>query len=164
MPNLMHQIKSEDNYFLIVWNQKNWKWEDYKVAAELTKQGIPYKEPWSCNTKQIEVGDRVYLLKLGQDPKGILASGIVTSEPYDREHWDEEKRNKGKMCPLVDVSFDVILDYETEELLSQELLKRNFPDQHWSPQGSGIVVKQEYVKALEYIWNAFHRKQRNLEE
>ena len=52
---------------------------------------------WSCgNTKQIEKGDRVFLIRLGIEPKGIIGSGWVVKPPYFDQHWDSQKLAEGK--------------------------------------------------------------------
>jgi 5-methylcytosine-specific restriction protein A len=56
---------------------------------------------WSCgNTKQIEIDDRVFLIRLGVEPKGIVGSGWVTKPPYFDEHWDAQKRAERKKTCL----------------------------------------------------------------
>jgi translation elongation factor EF-1beta len=48
---------------------------------------------WSCgNTKSIQTGDRIFLLKVGTEPKGIIAAGFATSTPFYERHWSGEKK------------------------------------------------------------------------
>lgn len=139
--------------FLLTWNKERWNWKELDIASKITKNGKSYSERWSCNTKQIHTGDRVFLIKLGKAPRGIIASGYVTSELYDSEHWDEEKRLKGITAKRVNVDFDRVLNPDVEAILNiEELNKGVLANQHWSSQSSGIRIKDEVVKELEFKW------------
>lgn len=141
------------NTFLLTWNKEKWNWKELDKASKITKAEKLYSERWSCNTKQIHTGDRVFLIKLGKDPRGIIASGYVTSELYDSEHWDEEKRLKGITVKRVNVDFDIVLNPDNEEILNiEELNKGILANQHWSSQSSGIRIRDEVIKELEYKW------------
>lgn len=52
---------------------------------------------WTCGVnKSIKAGDRVFLIKLGLEPKGIVASGIAITDVFEGTHWDDEKATEGK--------------------------------------------------------------------
>lgn len=149
------------NTFLLTWNKERWNWKNINTASLKTKNGDVYSERWSCNTKQIHTGDRVFLIKLGKASRGIIASGYVTSELYDSEHWDEEKRLKGITVKRVNIDFDIVLNPDVEEILNiEDLNKGILANQHWSSQSSGIRIKDEVVSELEYKWMNLnkHRK------
>ncbi|MDW8293534.1 MAG: hypothetical protein RML84_10625, partial [Anaerolineae bacterium] len=49
-----------------------------KRIKTVEKQGF-CEDSWSCGvTKNIQTGDRVFLLKQGKEPRGIVGSGVVT--------------------------------------------------------------------------------------
>lgn len=146
------------NTFLLTWNKERWDWEDINTVSKITKDGKLYNGRWSCNTKQIHTGDRVFLIKLGKNPRGIIASGYVTSELYESEHWDEEKRLKGITINRVNIDFDIVLNPDEEEILNiEELNKGVLANQHWSSQSSGIRINDEVVKELEAKWRALNK-------
>lgn len=138
--------------WLLTWNPQNWEWATYAEDIENTKKGIKYKDKWSCINTNVQVGDRVYLIKLGEKPRGIIASGYAVSESYKAPHYNSDKAAEGVMISNIDVEFDRIVDYRTEQILSQEILKKEFKDQQWSPQGSGIEIKDLYVNQLDVLW------------
>lgn len=143
----------EKRAWLLTWNPNNFIWGDYVDNILATRYGKKVSDSWSCNSTQIKQGDRIYLTVLGtKDSNGIVASGYATGIPYEEDHWDEYKASQGQKARYVDIEFDWILNYETEDILKQRSLKELFPDQHWSPQGSGISIKSEYVDALEKEW------------
>jgi 5-methylcytosine-specific restriction protein A len=66
--------------FLLTWNPARWPWADSAEASQQMADGTPYPSRWSTgNTKKIAHGDRVFLLKQGEEPRGITAAGRVTS-------------------------------------------------------------------------------------
>ena len=138
--------------WLLAWNPNNWDWEDFDDAVKMTREGIPYNNTWACSSNGVMPGDRFFMITLGTDYNGIMASGYATSEQYESEHWDPQKRAEGKMNKGIDVSFDYIVDINNENGLAQSFLKNKFPGQHWSPQASGISIKEHYVEELEQEW------------
>ena len=71
---------------------------------------------------------------------------IITSE-----HKREKKTNH------IDAEFDRIFNYELEKFIDQEYLKSAFPDQNWSPQGSGIQIREKYVPLIKRLWDTFEK-------
>ncbi len=143
----------EHKTWLLSWNPQNWNWEDYQMAVYMTKTGLSYESMWSCANTHVKTGDRVFLTVLGSGEKnGIIASGTALNESYEAEHWDPEKIKLGKKAKRIDVSFDCILDYHSQMILKQSKLNAMFPEQQWSPQGSGIEIKPVYVQQLEAEW------------
>lgn len=140
------------NTWLLAWNPNNWDWEDFDEAVKMTREGVPYNNTWACSNNGVMPGDRFFMITLGTDYNGIMASGYATSKQYEYEHWDPQKRAEGKMNKGIDIAFDYIVDIENEDILTQSFLKSKFPDQHWSPQASGISIKNYYVDELESEW------------
>ena len=141
--------------WLLAWNPNMWNWEDLSEAAELTQNGDSYPTTWACTSSGVAPGDRVYIITLGTNNNGIMASGYATSTQYEYEHWDPDKRADGQMNKGIDISLDHVIDVSHQNPLTQVLLRNQFPDQHWSPQGSGISIKDYYAEALEKAWIAF---------
>ena len=142
--------------WLLAWNPNMWNWEDLSKAAELTQNGNTYSTTWACTSSGVVPGDRVYIITLGTTNNGIMASGYATSTQYEYEHWDPDKRADGHKNKGIDISLDHVIDIGCQDPLSQVFLKNQFPDQHWSPQGSGISIKDHYVEALEKAWIDFY--------
>ena len=128
---------------LLSWNPENLDW-NYKEAYLKVKNGEKYETDWRTSRKnRVEEKTEVFLIKLGdEEPKGIIAHGHVTEEPYlEGERY------------YVNVEFDKILDYENEEILKQEDLMLKFSEQKWSPQASGIEIKETILPELRKMWN-----------
>jgi len=81
--------------YLLTWNPKRWQWEDLEECAKEIEQRGYHEDSWSCGvTKKICPDDRVFLIKLGAEPRGIVASGWAGSKVYKGKHWDKQARAK----------------------------------------------------------------------
>ena len=133
---------------LLSWNSANSDW-NYKEAYLKVKSGEKSEIEWRTNRKNgVEEKTEVFLVKIGdEEPKGIIAHGYVTEEPY----LEDERY-------YVNIEFDKILDYENEEFLKQEDLVLKFPEQNWSPQASGIEIKKTILPELKKMWDELVKK------
>lgn len=145
--------KNHDSAWLLTWNEKNWNWEKYDNWCAGTKNGETYTESWTCKSKQPKIGDHVFLIKLGDEPRGIIAHGFVSKESYDAPVFDSKKAEQVETCPHIDVEFDAIRNYKNEDILKIETLQSELPSQTWCPQFSGSQIKEENVSKLLELWN-----------
>ena len=136
--------------YLLTWNPDNWNWPVYKEKVQAAKEGKAVIESWTSSSKQPKVGDQVFLLKT---KVGIIGHGHVEKASYDAPHYNSEKAKDGLTTNHIDVKFDWLMDEFENNYISINLLKRMFPNQEWSPQSSGIEIKEEYVNDLEKIYN-----------
>jgi len=137
--------------YLLTWNPDRWAWAELSRAVDLVREEGSALRRWSCgNTRKIEVGDRVFLLRQGVEPRGIIASGTVIEPPYEGLHWDP---NVSKLALYVDVKFDALLDPESDDILPRELLDEPpFFGMHWNTQSSGTTIPANVASALEEVW------------
>lgn len=147
------QSQQIPNSYLFAWNPEKWNWVDLESNIEELQNSGKTTLRWSCRShKSIRIGDRAFLVKLSTDPRGIMASGYVVSEPFLTKHWSGEDKNIYHVL----IDFEVILNPEKERVLTLDTLKTgNLKNQQWTPQGSGILIKPELVEELEAIWFDF---------
>ena len=146
--------EKDQKTWLVSWNQNNWQWEDYGEKCASTKKGQSFVESWACASSNPKLGDEVFLIKLGDKPRGIIGHGTVVRESYEKDHYDPAKAAAGKKEKCIDVEYDRVQDYRTEQFIEQGLLQQKCPDQHWSPQGSGIEIKSVVIPVLKEMWQA----------
>ena len=142
--------------FLLTWNPLRWEWSTLEADLVAVATGqAPVAMNWSTgNTRSITTGDRVFLLKLGVDPKGIMGSGYVEAPPTEGPHWDAAKRAAGQTGWSVRVRFDRLC--HPDDVLGVDRLREGpLADVHWSPYASGSQVPPHLVGALEDAWSAF---------
>tara|TARA_R110002096_G_scaffold64920_1_gene158005 strand:- start:5040 stop:8513 length:3474 start_codon:yes stop_codon:yes gene_type:complete len=105
---------------------------------------------WACHSSDVNPGDPVYLIRLGTgDTRGLIAKGRACSETFLAPHWHEEKE---KDLRYVMIEFEEIRDEPALPSVSMSDLNSNFPDQQWSPQASGISIRDEYRQELHGFW------------
>lgn len=141
--------------YLLVWNPNRWHWADLPDVVERVGRGEPLVRRWSCGAnKCIAPGDRVFLIRLGRHPKGIIGSGTVVVPPYEDTHWQPEKAQLGKKTRYIEFQFDALLDPEREPILWRERLKSEAPlsKMHWDTRSSGIRIPDDIAPALEKVW------------
>lgn len=89
------------------------------------------------------------MIKLGSEPKGIVASGYAVSGVFEGMHWEEEKIKKGKKARRIYIRYDKIRDYRNESILSYDILKGISDTYCWSSQASGISIPKEIADCVE---------------
>lgn len=139
--------------YLLTWNPKRWEWDMSENLASLKQRGF-VDSRWSCGiTKRIKVGDRLFLLRQGREPRGIIASGVAKSEPYPDEHWDD---NRDGEALYVKARFDSLLDPEKDGVLPLSRLQDGtLGAVNWRTRSSGISVSPAAASELEKRWHAF---------
>lgn len=148
-------IERYTNTFLFAWNPNKWDWVDLQKKINQIETVGYTEERWSCgNSKSIKKGDRVFLIRLGQEPRGIMGSGYAKSSIYVASHWDG---TEGNTSNYIDIDFDILINPEENVLFDKEALEVIDPNniQNWFPHQSGISIKQEIVGALESKWFNF---------
>lgn len=137
--------------FLFVWNPAKWPWPELGQDSAALAKGDTVEEAWNCvSHKKVKRGDRAFISQVGTEPRGIFASGTVSSEPF------LAKTPKGKEIYHVLINFDMILDPAASPILTLDILNTSqLARQLWTPQSSGISVKPELVQELEGLWHYF---------
>lgn len=148
------QWKTETRNWLLSWNPSRWAWDSLAADRAATISGERADNRWRCgSTKPLE-GDRVFLMRTGTAPKGIVAVGKVTRAPYEAAHWDATRAEAGETTHFIDVAFDAVRDAAADSIVMLEDLERKEPGQEWNPQSSGIEIKSKPARTLERLWKA----------
>lgn len=137
--------------FLLTWKPDEWGYENLQERLEAHASGEVIQR-WSCgSTKNIAVGSRVFLTKQGKGCKGIFGSGYVTKEPFEEQHFNEEKRKAGKKSLYVMVNFDRLYDPQSGIKIDRSELEV-FDSKVWGSQGSGKTIPEDAASNLERLW------------
>ena len=139
------------NTFLFSWNPVKFSWPELGEQSDLLKRGGKVEERWTCAShKKVKTGDRAFLSCVGVEPRGLFASGYVSSEAFIGSN------RKGNDAYRVLIDFDVLLDPAKEPILTLDVLKIGpMEKQLWTPQASGIAIKPELLEELEALWQDF---------
>lgn len=124
------QLDRTKQAFLLTWKEGNppYKFEDFQKI-----------EIWRFRShKQAKIGDEVYFLKQGKEPRGIFGRGEIIKPPYQIEDtW------------VVDVKINEITDPSKKLFLAlEELCLMHRPEGLWYSQSSGIKIPDDVAEAI----------------
>ena len=138
------------NSWLLSWNPTVMLWEEqdddygYQSVLKIIRSGGTRLFNWRCINTKVKAGDRIFMIKLGDNPRGIFATGFAVSDSYTEDN-----------TRLLDVFLTDFRDYHNEKIIPWEQLKERFPEQQWSPQGAGISIKPDAARWLIDHWNNY---------
>ena len=133
--------------WLLLWNPTRFDVNRLKKELKELRQKGSTEFTWNCSwTKGIEAGDRVFLMRVVHEPRGLVASGYATGKPKEGEHW-EEAAKVTNYVPVKWEWFDPV-----PLIFREELDEPQFAGVKWSPQASGIRIKGEAADNLEREW------------
>jgi hypothetical protein len=144
--------------YLLTWNpDKAYKWEDLRDCIDDVRDHGFYATAWSCGrNRRITAGDRVFMMRQGHgsgELRGVFASGWATSDAYEQEHWDEAEARKGKLALYVPIRLDVLLDSDSEPILSRSVLREDpLAGGPWDARTGGVAIPDEIAAELEIEW------------
>lgn len=143
--------------YLFAWSAKLWKWNDLSQISVSVRNGETIFDRWGTGTsRKIQQGDRFFIIRLGEEPRGIFASGQVVSDVFEDLHWNKEKLSLGKLAKYVRIKYDVLLNPETDVILPREILQQPpFSKMNWDVRMSGIQIPTVVLNELELLWVEF---------
>ena len=91
------------------------------------------------------------LIRLGDEKKGIVASGYAATDVFRAPHWEECRAMKGETSKHIYVEFDKMVYIEDSPLVFDELEKIS-SSYKWSIQSSGVSIPNEIGLEMDRIW------------
>jgi 5-methylcytosine-specific restriction protein B len=146
--------RGSDRTWLLAWNPEVWPWDSLSEDRSKTQIGDTVTQQWRCASGGPAEGDRVFLVRVGVDPRGIVAFGSVARPPYSGPHFDTAKADLGESTQFIDVIFKDIKDAKIDKIVPLETLQKEAPEQTWTPQSSGIELKPKAALLLRQLWDA----------
>jgi 5-methylcytosine-specific restriction protein B len=136
--------------YLLTWNPVRQK--EGGAGADNGRLGFSVGERsrWACNSTSVLPGDPVYFIRLGTgESRGLVAKARACSKPFMAPHWHKDKDHGLR---YVMVEFEDVRDDPGTTTISIAELNRHFPEQSWSPQSSGISIREEYAQGVHSMW------------
>jgi hypothetical protein len=145
-----------DAAYLLAWNPDNYPWSNLPALAAQFRSGEKIlaqdaDATWTVANKSVKPGDRLFLIRLGKEPKGIMGSGYSVSAPYKGPHYSGET---GKTAAYVQLKWDALLDPERDKVLPLVELRQSIPEINWTTNSSGIVIAPNARSRLEQMWKS----------
>lgn len=143
--------------YLLLWNPSLFPWEDHSAVAEQVAAGTPPVVPWSTGArKQIAVGSRVLLMRVGKDQPGIVLAGTTLTPVETQAHYDAERAAAGDTANYVSFRPDSMVDVAVRAPLDlRERFDQVLQTYNWTPQASGILVPDEIASRALTVWRAY---------
>lgn len=131
--------------YLLTWNP-----EHYQEGGNAgVRAGT--EERWTCISSQPKPGDRVYLIRLGVDPRGMVARGTVTEGSFKAEDWRDPTKSRSYIKFLADETRPDCASGLLPMVLLDQLSQGAFK---WSAQSSGIAIPDELAITLDRAWES----------
>ncbi|MBR2553563.1 MAG: HNH endonuclease [Aeriscardovia sp.] len=152
---LPEEEQTPSKTYLITWNPNKWdRWPGgYTSIVNKVNSGECYTISWTFSNSRVKPGDVCYLMRLGTEPRGIIAKGTIRSRIYKAPRLELDRAAKGETADHVDVEFSEMINYQTDDFIHWNDLTDLFPEQTWTPQSSGIAIVDEYVSDLDELWS-----------
>ncbi len=153
-PNFLSVEDLPPRSLLYPWNLKRWNgWDITEVKRSIREHG-PYQTRWTSERRNVSLGDRVFIIRLGEPgKKGIVGSGWITGPTFV---------SNGELVNPMEL--DVLQDIDSgDPYLHFDDLKK-FDGMHWSPQRGGAEIPTKIAKKLEELWSDIVRSDRTLYE
>lgn len=133
--------------YILTWNPSRWDWQDYDSVVAQVARGEPYEISWSSgNTKGIEIGDRLFMLRQHTD-RGIVAAGHAASGCFQDKHWDGSDR----VANYVTFRVEHIVPPKRQLPIEQLLSETNFT---WNDMpASGMSIPPSEAELVEQLWS-----------
>ena len=142
------------NTYLLTWNPGKWDFEGgYNTFFQREINGENPVREWRAANSSIKRGDTLFLMRLGKEPRGIILKGIAMGSGHPSKHYEVERAKAGEIINRVDVQFVSAGDYSKGEYIDWRVLQSRFPKQNWTPQASGIAIRDEYCVELNELWD-----------
>ena len=141
---------------LLSWKPEVSVWDYEKVYSEIQNGKKVKTTGWRTRALQeVKIGMEVFIMKLGEEPKGIIAHGHVVKGLYlENETY------------YVDIEFDSIQNADDEkEIISLTELKNKFKRKKWDSQGDavGSYIDETILPELRKMWSKLINGEKNTE-
>src|SRR5690349_14754337 len=97
--------------FLLAWNPDKTHWSEGEFDEDIRKiDTLGHADSgWSCGSRRdLPIGSEFYLIRLVRPPKGIIGSGVTTTEPELGPHWSAARARRGEQALFLGVRFQFL--------------------------------------------------------
>jgi len=134
--------------FLLTWKESGWPYADLLALVRAFDRDGAAEKPWRLRShKQAQVGDRVWLLKQGQTPRGIFGVGRIIGAPTSETTEDGGERWSAM------VRFEELVDPKKSFLIPEAALTDVLKPSQLRAQASGDPLSDEQDQALDNLLN-----------
>lgn len=152
-PQVNEEPLTKQQTFVMRWNPEisSHKVADFEHAMEdFYEEGFYYD--WSIfDYEKVHVGDRFFMLKVGNGNTGIVMSGIIVSLPYKDEDWN----GKGRDVRYVRMIPDCMVHPDKSKMVTIQMLEETLPEMNWNEGHSGVVLDEYQALKFDELWHKY---------
>ena len=130
------------------WNPaiSSYKLETFR--KDIAKWPNGFQIDWSIyEWEDAEEGDAYIMVRVGEEPNGVVFSGIFLSVPYENDDWAGTSKKRHYVDVTVEPPFDP--DFPS---ITAEQLEAVLPEINWRKGHSGQLMTKEQESKF---WDAF---------
>ena len=135
--------------FTDIWKRKIDFW---LLDWSLCRRRANISSTWICDQAEPRVDDQVFVVRTAQNPKGIIATGTVTQEPYEGPHFDIEQAVRGVKSHYIDVDLDELRAGEQDIIVNLADLEKQESRQQWNLEFEMIEIANKPARTLRRLW------------
>lgn len=152
---------------ILMWNPaiSSFRMEDFRKCIQVMKNHVGDDQYWDdkergCldwsvwDYKEVEYGDRFFMIRVGEGNTGLVMSGTIDSNPYKGEDWS----GKGRKVFYCDLHIDAMIDTERMPYISTQQLTDAIPGFDWTGGHSGRVIGKLMGDKIEAMWQEYFYK------
>lgn len=139
-----------ENILILTWNEEKWPATSMQALMDRFSAGEAVVERWKVGAhRKSGIGDRVFLARVGAQPKGIIASGRIDSGTWEDEDFEEP----GKAAWYAKIRFDYFASSPSTPTIRPDELEARLgvPARYLTPQRSGMPYRGK-PEALLDLW------------
>ena len=139
--------------YLFAWNPSLWNWPELPKDIRQLKRRGHYDTEWnSGRVRNIEIGSRAFLIRVGVPPKGIFGAGYTLTAPVPTVHWRPEKAATGAVQQRLTLRFESL--HLLPLITYDDLAVPPFRRFRWGVRSSGVRVPSTLAEAIEELWES----------
>ena len=149
------QAGASTEAYLLTWNPARYFEGRLAPNIQALKEQGSTTLRWSTgNRKDMPQGSRVFLLRQGVEPRGLVGVGTVQGPVMEEPHWNPAQRALGRTSLLVDVQWHALAaaPFVSRTRLIDQLGANT--ESLWSTKSGGVSVPSEVAAGLEALWPA----------
>ena len=139
--------------YLFAWNPSLWNWPELESdRRKLARRGHLDTEWNAGRVRNIDVGSRAFLVRVGVPPKGIFGAGYTLTPTTPAPHWQPEKAARGSIVQRLTLRLDTLLPLPA--VTYEDLAQPPFARFRWGVRSSGVHIPVALADALETLWES----------
>lgn len=114
---------------------------DWRAWEPKIDKGKFPQSTWNTGNRRsgMAPGDRAFIVKVGEDPRGLVGACVLTSGIYLGPHWNPEARSVE--TGYVDIEMRAVMDLDDPLTLDELRTIGDFVQ--WTPRQSGTVIPDQ---------------------